>query len=135
MREMQTSMAVSKNFLNSFLSSTQGSAQTQVRKMSSEITTPLVVTCLQTPTARPNNNQQGNAITQRPGQCQARERSEVTNPPIVTSFQTPTARPNSIPRGNTIVQRSGQYQPNERSEVGTSLAELQTPTARLNNQQ
>ena len=135
MQEMQTSMAVSKNFLSSFPSTTQGSAQTQVRKMSSEITTPLAVTGLQTPTVRPNNNQQGNTITQRPGQCQARERSEVTNPLIATGLQTPTARPNSIPQGNTIVQPSGQYQPNERSEVGTSLAELQTPTARLNNWQ
>lgn len=31
--------------------------------------------------------------------------------------------------GNTITQRPSQYQPSERSEVGTSLVELQTPTA------
>ena len=135
MQEMQTSMAVSKNFLSSFPSTTQGSAEMQVRKMSSEITTPFVVTGLQTPTARPNNIQQGNAIAQRPGQCQARERSEVTTPLIVTGLQTPTARPNSIPPGDTIAQRPGQYKPSERSEVGKSLTELQTPTARLNNRQ
>ena len=125
MQEMQTSMAVSKNFLSSFPSTTQGSAQIQVRKMSSEITTPLVVTGLQSPIVRPNNIQQGNA----------RERPEVTNPLIVTGLQTPTARPNSIPQGNTIAQRPSQYQPSERSEVRTSLTELQTPTARLNNRQ
>lgn len=125
MQEMQTSMAVSKNFLSSFPSTTQGSAQMQVRKMSSEITNPLVVTGLQTPTVRPNHIQQGNA----------RERSEVTNPLIVTGLQTPTARPSSIPQGNTIAQRPSQYQPSERSEVRTSLTELQTPTARLNNRQ
>lgn len=136
MQQMHTSMAVSKNFLSSFPSTTQSSAQMQVRKMSSEITSPpLVVTGLQTPTARSNNIQQGNAITQRPGQCQARERSEVTNPLIVTGLQTPMARPSSIPQGNTIAQRPGQYLPDERSEVGTSITELQTPTARLNNRQ
>ena len=123
MQEMQTSMAVSKNFLSSFPSTTQGSAQMQVRKMSSEIITPLVVTGLQTPPVRPNNIQH------------ARERSEVTNPLIVTGLQTPTARPSSIPQGNTIAQRPSQYQPSERSEVRTSLTELQTPTARLNNRQ
>ena len=135
MQEMQTSMAVSKNFLSSFPSTTQGSAQMQVGKMSTEITTPLVVTGLQTPTARPNRIQQGNAIAQRPGQYQARERSEVTTPLIVTGLQTPTARPNSIPQGNAINQRPGQYQSRERSEVRTSLTQLQTPTARLNNRQ
>lgn len=135
MQQMHTSMAVSKNFLSSFPSTTQGSAPMQVRKMSSEVTTPLVVTGLQTPTARPNNIQQGNTITPRPGQCQARERSEVTNPLIVTGLQTPTARPSSIPQGNTPAQRPSQYQPSERSEVGTSITELQTSTARLSNRQ
>lgn len=64
MQQMHTSMAVSKNFLSSFPSATQSLAHMQVRKMSSEITAPLVVTGLQTPTARPDNIQQGNAITQ-----------------------------------------------------------------------
>ena len=135
MQQMHTSVAVSKNFLSSFPSTTQSSANMQVRKMSSEITAPLVVTGLQTPTARPNNIQQVNAITQRPGECQARERTEVTNPLIVTGLQTPTARPSSIPQGSTIAQRPSQYQPSEKSEVGTSITELQTPTAQLNNRQ
>ena len=135
MQQMQTSMAVSKNFLSSFPSTTQGSAQMQVRKTSSEITTPLVVTGLQTPTVRPNNVHQGNTITQRRGQCQARERSEVPNPLIVTGLQTPTARSSSIPQGNTIAQPPSQYQPCDRSEVGTSITELQTPTAQHNNRQ
>ena len=60
-QEMQTSMAVSRNFLSSFPSTMQGLAQMQVRKMSSKITTPLVVTGLQTPTVQPNNIKQGNA--------------------------------------------------------------------------
>ena len=51
MQQMHTSMAVSKNFLSSFPSTTQSSAHMQVRKMSSEITAPLVVTGVQTPTA------------------------------------------------------------------------------------
>ena len=59
---MHTSMAVSKNF-TCFPSTTQSSAHMQVRKISSEITVPLVVTGLQTPMARPDNIQQGNAIT------------------------------------------------------------------------
>ena len=133
MQQMHTSMAVSKNFLSSFPSATQSLAHMQVRKMSSEITAPLVVTGLQTPTARPHNIQQGNAITQFPGQYQARERTEVTNPLTVTGLQTPTARPSSIPQGKTIAQCPSQYQPSERSEVGTSITELPTPTAPLNN--
>ena len=135
MQQMHTSMAVSKNFLSYFPSTTQSSAHMQVRKMSSEITAPLVVTGLQTPTARPDNIQQENAITQLPGQYQARERTEVTNPLIVTGLQTPTARPSSIPQGETIAQRPSQYQPSERSVVGTSITELPTPTAPLNNKQ
>lgn len=42
MQEMQTSMAVSKNVLRSFRLTTEDSAQMQVRKMSSEIATPLL---------------------------------------------------------------------------------------------
>lgn len=49
MQQMHTSMAVSKNFLSSFPSTTQSSANIQVRKMSSEITAPLVVTGLHPP--------------------------------------------------------------------------------------
>ena len=135
MQQMHTSMAVSKNFLSFYASTTQSSAHMQVRKMSSEITAPLVVTGLQTPTVRPDNIQQGNAITQLPGQYQARERTEATNPLIVTGLQTPTARPSSIPQGKTIAQRPSQYQPSERSVVGTSITEVPTPTAPLNNKQ
>lgn len=137
MQEMQATMAVSKNFLSSFPSTTRGLAQMQVREMSSEITTPppLVVTGLQTPTAQPNNIQQGNAIAQRPGQYQARERPDVTTPLIVTGLQTPTARPNSTPQGNADAQGPSQHQSRERSEVRTCLTELQTPTARLSNRQ
>ena len=137
MQEMQASMAVSKNFLSSFPSTTRESSQMQVREMSSEITTlpPLVVTGLQTPTARPNDIQQGNAIAQRPGQYQARERPEVTTPLIVTGLQTPTARPNSTAQGNADAQGPSQHQSRERSEVRTCLTELKTPTARLSNRQ
>jgi len=63
MQEMQTFMAVSKNFLSSFLSTMQGSTQMQAWEMSSEIATPLVVTVLQTSVAWLNNRQQENAIT------------------------------------------------------------------------
>ena len=133
MQEMQTSMTVSKNFPSSFPSTTQGSAQMQVREMSSEITTPLVPPALQATTARPNNIRQENAITQRPGQHQSRERSEVTSLLLVTGLQTPRARPNSIPQGNAIAP--SQYQSRERSEVRTSLTEFQTPAVRLNNRE
>jgi len=64
---------------------------------------------LQTPTAQPNNIQQGNAIAQCPGQYQARERSEVTTPLIVTGLQTPMALPNSFLQGNAIAQGLSQY--------------------------
>ena len=84
--------------------------------MSSEITTPLVVTGLPTPTARPNNIPQGNATAQRPGQNQARERSEVTTPLIVTGLQTPAVGPNNRQQQeNAITQRPRQYQARERS--------------------
>ena len=80
-QEMQTSMAISNNFLSSFPSKTQGSAHMQVREMISELTTHLVVTSLQTPLAQPNNIPQGNAIAQRPGQCKSpRERGLKSQP-------------------------------------------------------
>ena len=123
-----TSMAASKSFVRSFPSTTQH----QIREKA-DVTTPiliphpdhgpLVVTCLQTPTARLNIGQQGNAFAQH----QVRERPDATMPLVVTSLQTPTTLPNVVKQENAFAQQ----QVGEKSDATTPLVVtgLQTPTA------
>ena len=136
MQEMQTSMTMSRNFQNSLPSTTQASTQQQAKDGSSEVSTPVVVSGLEMPTAQLNNGQQRNAIV-CPGQHQAKERSEARTSLVVTGLQTPTTQnKGQKENGIAITQHPGEHQSRERSEARTSLVVtgLQTPTTQNKGQ-